>query len=144
MNKGFTLVEILIVIGISALLLSLGTMSLYGFHSSQTVDNEARRLVSVLKSAQEKSIGQDGGSAWGVSFPGNNSYTLFRGSDSLVTETHTLKSPLTMTLNVITSNVIFSKATGKPTPAGSIELFDGVAANNKTVTISPQGKIDYQ
>lgn len=147
MNKGFTLIEILIVVGISALLLSLGVMSLYGFHSSQTVDNEARRLVSVLKSAQEKSIGQDGDSRWGVSFvvtPGSYSYSLFREIPFLETEFHDLKPALTMTITDIGSSVLFTKATGKPVPAGNIELSDGNPANTKTVTISPQGKIDYE
>ena len=152
MRKGFTLLEILIVIGISVALLSFGALSLNGLRSGQSIESEARQLVAVLQSAQEKSIGQDDGSNWGVYFdtiPDRDIYYLYQVDQGIpdgVIDTHILDASMDLELPAPdqTLSVIFSKATGQPTAAAAITITDGNPETARNVTISAQGRIDYE
>lgn len=55
MKKGFTLVEIIVVMGISALLLGVVVAGQREFSRKKTVDNEAASIISNLRQAQSQS-----------------------------------------------------------------------------------------
>lgn len=148
MRKGFTLLEILIVIGISAALLSFGALSLNGLRSGRSIESEARQLVAVLQNAQERSIGQDEGSRWGVTFDTSSqrhSYSLYQASTTIITsDIQVLKTGLQISLAApVTSTVVFEKASGVPEAATTITISDGNPDTAKNVTVSAQGRIDY-
>lgn len=65
-QRGFTLVEVLIVTGIVAILATFTALSLVGFRSGQNLEFDAERIVAVLKMAQQNSILQEEESEWGV------------------------------------------------------------------------------
>lgn len=167
MKRGFTLIEILIVVAIGAVLLGVGVLSLNGLRSGNTVESEAQQLVAVLRSAQEKSIGQDTGgtasaSRWGVYFDvvsQRQSYALFQVDESLkatigfvgipgtTIDLHTLPSSLTLTFQGggVTSTLIFSKADGRPVATTTIEIKDDDRQNIfKNVIITSHGSIGYE
>lgn len=55
-SKGFTLIELIVVIGIMSLLASVGLVSYGNFTKKQIVQEEARKFVSVLRKAQNDAI----------------------------------------------------------------------------------------
>jgi prepilin-type N-terminal cleavage/methylation domain-containing protein len=160
LNYGFTLIEVLIVIVIGIILLGAGFFSLNAFRSSQTVQSEIEQLVAVLRSAQEKSSGQDSDSRWGVYFDVSGArdiYYLYQVDEVLkatdpydgvpgsILDKKTLKSPLEITMTApVTSTIVFAKSTGRPDGTTTITLSNGNPDMDGTITISAQGKIDYQ
>ena len=150
MRRGFTLIELLIVIGISAVLLAVGVLSLNRLRSGNAVEIEAQQLVAVLRSAQEKAIGQDSGSRWGVYFDivsERNFYSLYEASTTIniTVDTHTLKTGMLITLAApVTSTIIFDKVTGRPEASTTITISDGNPATAKSVIITAQGRISYE
>lgn len=160
MRAGFTLIEILIVATIMVIAVGGGMLFLINFRSGQNVDSAARKMVAVLQSAQEKAIGAQLESRWGVYFDtagARDSYYLFQvneiskatplyvGIPGEVIDRHTLSSriQLVMTTPGITSTVVFAKATGRPDAIGTIQITGDDGSLAKNVTIGAQGRIDY-
>jgi len=81
---GFTLVELLIVIGITAALSVVGV----GFYANQQkvkiLENTAQEIASYLKYTQQKSVSQEQGLQWGIHFDnpssGSDFYALYTGT----------------------------------------------------------------
>lgn len=81
-KKGFTLTELLVVIGILAILLGLGMPAFRNFEKKSDLDRTAEILVNVLRLAQSKTLASEGAEKWGVFFStSSNQYILFRGED---------------------------------------------------------------
>ncbi len=83
-NHGFTLIEISIVLAITALLLSLAMISLTRVQTNTYVDTSAQSLLSDIKLQQTNAmngrLSQSGTTTqYGIHFE-TNSYTLFEGN----------------------------------------------------------------
>ena len=83
MRKGFTLIELVVVMGIFTTLLGISTINLSGAQLRSSLNSAVEVFVTDLKSQQLRSmVGEDdgGGSAqsYGVHFE-SDSYTLFEG-----------------------------------------------------------------
>lgn len=160
MKKGFTLIEIILVIAVGVILLAVGALSLTGLRSARTLETETQQLVAVLQASQEKAAGQDMGSRWGVYFDitaERNAYFLFQVDEDLqatpeygdipgaILDSHTLSPGLTLVLeNGVTSSLIFAKGTGRPTAAATITVTSGSEETAKNVIITAQGRISYE
>ncbi len=163
MQRGFTLIEILIVFAIITIIAGVGVYSFLGYHQSQQVEDEARSLVAFLKSAQEKSIDQESSSRWGVYFDtlgdDRDSYYLYQVDEDIlgaggyteapgsIMDQRALRSNLTLGLPAagITANVIFQKNSGLPVSGATVQIISEFnPAFNKTVSVSTTGLIDYQ
>jgi len=86
MKKGFTVVELLVSIGILTVLFALTTINLTRLPSSASQSTSYNRLISDLRSQQTKAmVGYDsaetpiGSKPYGIHFE-NTSYILFAGS----------------------------------------------------------------
>ena len=158
--SGFTLIELLVVIGIGLALLGVSVLGLIGLRSGQGIEIEARQLVAVLQSAQEKAIGAESESRWGVYFDiagARDFYYLFQVDEALKADpdyvgmpgaaisSHAVNSNIALTLTdpLSTSSVVFSKAAGRPNGTAIINLTTGDATTEKNVTVNTQGRIDY-
>lgn len=84
MRKGFTLVELLVIMGIVSLLVSFVVISILKPQSSSSLSSTTNQLISDVRSQQLKSmVGETGtieASPSGVFF-GPTSYTLFYGGN---------------------------------------------------------------
>jgi len=83
-QKGFTLLEVLIVAGITTILAGVGITSYVNQQRAKLLDTSVQEVVSYLHYAQQKSMAQEDGNQWGVHFEnpasGNDFYSLYTGA----------------------------------------------------------------
>ena len=163
-SRGFTLIEVLLVMGITAVLLVMGAINMLGYIGRQNLESETRAIVALMRDAQSKAMSQEEESRWGVYLYNNagedrDYYAIFQADEALVASTSyngipgTTLERKTMRSNVeftspdsATSTIIlFSKVSGLPN-ASTTAVLQRVddASNQKTVYISGNGKIDYE
>lgn len=138
-KNGFSLLEILLVIGILIILGSVAFSSFINYQIVIEADEEANRIRSLLRSAQGKAISFEENSQWGVHFSnpsaGSSSYELFVGSTypGIIKETVYLSSRFIFTHPAIdtTQDIMFQKRSGKSTSSTAI-----------TITIAPKSGQD--
>lgn len=152
--KGFTIIEIIIVIAIIAVLFGTGFLRLLDYRQHQTLNSTKQSIVAILRDAQNRSISQESGARWGVHFenpPGtaNNFYELFSGasySQNNVVSRNNLDPEIKFIdpADGITKDVIFLPITGKLGAVASttIALFSDSSVSS-TIAIDLNGKIQY-
>ena len=135
--SGFTLVELLIIIGLFTILSSFAVINLIRPQTKANLDATVTVLISDIKEQQLKAmIGDAGGDtpgAYGVYF-GTNQYTLFKGSTYSPSDTNnfvvSFQGDATSTTTFASSQVVFSQRSGE------VASF---SASNNTVTITSSG-----
>lgn len=84
MKKGFTLIEVIIVLVILSILMLASVPVITGYQREVEVQNVAETIVSKLRYAQSKSIVGEGTDTWGLHFdttdPDQNFVALFHGT----------------------------------------------------------------
>jgi len=83
-KKGFTLIEILIVVAISTILSGISFSSYVNHRRAKLLEFTKQEIVGYLRYAQQKSISQEGGNQWGIHFEnpdsGDDFYALYHGT----------------------------------------------------------------
>ena len=154
MKKGFTVVELLVSIGILMVLFALTTINLTGLPSSASQSSSYDRLVSDLRSQQTMAmIGYDaavppaGGVSYGVHFE-SNSYTVFTGLSysSINPSNFVVRLDPNLTFKDIKfpgSQVVFETGTGDITGYvvgdDSVSITDAVTGGIKTLRLNKHG-----
>ncbi len=127
-EKGFSLIEILLVISLMVIILSLATPNLFNPLGKEKVSSLTNDLTANIKDAQTKAmhsetLGQGATSEFGVHFTANN-YTIFRGTIFNPADADnfsvSVESGLTINPNLPClsspndcNNIVFSKLTGE-------------------------------
>ena len=151
-KKGFSLLEILLVMGILAI---LGTVAFSSFVNYQIVveaDEEANRIRSLLRFAQGKSINFEENSQWGVHFfnpsSGSPLYELFAGSSypGTIKETAYLPPRFTFTSPAVgtVQDIIFKKRNGESMDSSTITItITPTSGQNQSrnISVTSQGNI---
>lgn len=144
-NKGFTLVELSVVIGILAVLLGFTTINLVGSQQAASLTSAEEVLLADLKHQQLKSmIGDTEGRAtsdsYGIHFD-SNQYVLFHGA-YLVGEPSNFAINLdsNMQFNTPGFNIVFEKVTGETAPI-IIELQDNPSSKLKRIHLNIFGTV---
>ena len=88
-RRGFTALEIVIVVSILSLLGSLSLVSFLNARRVQDLVTAGNDLVVVLRLAQQKAASGEGGSAWGVRLE-QGQYVMFQGTSYAVAATTTV------------------------------------------------------
>ena len=57
-RRAFTLIELIIVMGLLAIVISVGMPSLQGFFHGRTLDSEARRLLTLTRHGQSRAVSE--------------------------------------------------------------------------------------
>ena len=146
-QKGFTLIEIMIVLAIFGMILTFGLIATLDSFKRNTVQAEESILVSALEKARSRSMSNMFGSTNGVCYIAPN-YVIFRG---------TVCNPLLSTNELISANenianlsnfsdstkfptIVFSQLAGTTTNA-TIYMTDGV--KSATTIINYEGTINW-
>lgn len=152
--RGITLIELLIVLGIIAIIMSVGAVNFFGFKQKNDLDLAANQIVSVLRNAQERSRSQEDGSDWGVRFgnpiSGGDFFSLFKGnvfSDAGVVSRINI-SPTVIFIDPAensSKDVVFGKITGLPNASTTIIIaLRSDSSKTKTITVNSNGRIHLQ
>jgi prepilin-type N-terminal cleavage/methylation domain-containing protein len=142
--NSFTLVELLIVIGIIAILASFSLFLGFDFYKSQQLETQTEKILQTLRRAQAKSMSVELDSSFGVYFDNNNKkYILFKGNSYSPQDPYNEEFDLPTIINLSgLSEIVFSKSEGKPNLTGNIILT--VNSKQRIININEIGKIEIQ
>ena len=148
---GFTLVELLIVIGITATISVIGIGFYANQQKSKLLETTAQEIASYLRYAQKKSETQEQGLQWGVHFEnpasGSDFYGLYTGT-SYSTTTEVKYLPVGIQFSTPSTgnsiNVSFNKLTGFLS-GGSYQqiILINTSSSTKNVLVCQKGIISY-
>lgn len=151
MTKGYTIIELLIVMGIFAIFFGFASLNLLGVRSKTSLATTTDVLVSDLRSQQVKSMTGDTGGGpqninYGIYFT-PNSYILFKGTYNPVDTTNFTvdvdEAIITTTLagSIITFNKGSGEIVGFDPNANSIRLTSNISTSSKIITLNRFGVI---
>ncbi len=142
----FTLLELLIVVGITGILATVGISTYYSHQKLKLLDSTAQEIVSYLRYAQQKAIAQEENSAWGVHFEnptsGRGFYSLYKGeSYSSPVDTKYLPAGIDFVSpdEGQTLDIPFYKLVGNSS-GGTITII-GYQNQVRTITVQSQGLV---
>lgn len=147
--KGFSLIEILVVMAILMLILGLGLMTNMDSYRRYMFQSENKNLISSLAKVRSESLTNKNQSPHGICFEeAQKKLVLFQGPSYAVRV-----SPIFIDLNPLTSvsstpnnflctngGIIFSQLSGTTTP---IEIVINQYQKVSTTTINYEGRIDW-
>ena len=138
MTRGFTLVEIMIVIGLILIVIS-ATLPLGGnWYRLNNFDSVYNLTLSSLRKAQAYAIDKKNNTVWGVCLTGST-IRLFAGTCASPTIKNDYSLPSDITVSGL-STVTFSNLRGEPSAPQTITIDSG--DKTKTITINLLGGID--
>lgn len=142
-NRGFTILELALVIGIGVLLVGLTLPIAVRFYQLTIANETARDIASALRRAERSASFGVSASAFGVQFFPDR-YIEFRGdtyASRITSEDAVIPLPLGTTISGMPLEIVFAEQTGTPTATGTlaISLFEQTHA----IRISDNGLIEY-
>lgn len=142
---GFTLVEILVVIGMLAFIGTLTFQVLGRFRSASELDSGVRQVIALLRTAQSKTLAAESDTRFGVHFERDRAI-LFRGASYTPTSTanETVLLPRSLVIDPITlsgggADVLFDRLTGRTAHQGNVTIRTDSAS--RVVTIEASGQV---
>jgi prepilin-type N-terminal cleavage/methylation domain-containing protein len=151
MQRGFTLIEIIIVSAMAAVLVLAAVPFFASFGASHQIDVNAQDLLSALRRAESAAMGGKENSKFGVYFttgPGA-SFVFFRGDtyltrDTTYDEVYFLPQVVSLSLNLGgATEITFGKLKGAPSVFGTITLTNN-NGETKILDINQVGRINLQ
>lgn len=135
--KGFTLVELLLVMGIFAILAAFTTINLIQPQTKSSLDSTINMLIADLKQQQVEAMIGEAASQFGIQFD-SSSYTIIKDDFTV-----SLDSNLSLSNNFPLSRVVFNKRSGELENTGSITITDS-GGNAKTINVNKLGVVNIQ
>lgn len=152
MTRGFTIVELLVVVAIVFILAISAVPGLRNFRLASDLENSAEEMINVLRLAQQKTVSSEGASSWGIYFSTSTSphqYTLFKGEsyssrEASADEVHKISSDVLISgVNLGGGfEVVFNRISGISQQQGTISLvLKSDASKTKIVYIDSSGQV---
>ncbi|MDO8424316.1 MAG: prepilin-type N-terminal cleavage/methylation domain-containing protein [bacterium] len=129
-QSAFTLIEVLVVLGILTILVGLTIPAFRYFGSGASLKNSTGEVISILRTAQNKTLASEGANQWGVYFStSTNQYVLFQGTNyasrnASFDEPHNPSSGVEIYQADLGGGgeVVFDRVTGRTNFPGSLSL----------------------
>jgi Tfp pilus assembly protein FimT len=147
--KGFTVIEIIIVVVISIALVAMATVSFSNFRQNQLLNSDVNKAVSVINEARSKTLSSQDFSQYGARLESSR-IILFKGATypggGISTSTFSSFIEISnISLNSGGNDAIFQKLTGKTDNYGTVTFrVKADASKTKTINIKSTGIIDAQ
>jgi type II secretory pathway pseudopilin PulG len=133
------LIELLIVIGIIAILASVTFLSLFGTRRQNDLKGATQSIVALLREARSHSVAQDSGTIWGVHFDSTVTpafYALFKTSYNSSNTVGYYSLPVNIRYATTsfsasgTLDITFTQISGTPSASTTVtlELFSGAGS----------------
>jgi prepilin-type N-terminal cleavage/methylation domain-containing protein len=147
--RGFTVIEVILVVAIFSILVGLVTVNLFKFQHTSQLSSSLAGFLADYKEQQIKAMVGDSENTGSVASYGvhlqTSSYTLFRNSYGTGNFTLSLPSTLQFTTTFPSSQVIFATGSGALTTFTSgqntITIKDTVDGSQKVITINRYGVV---
>ena len=151
-NNAFTLVELILIMGLFSLLVMISGINLIKPQVSASIDTTVNQIVSDLKSQQIKSMsgstdGLSSSQNFGIYFE-SDKYTLFTGSSYNSSDSRNfivhLATGLSLSNNLTSSQIVFSKINGEIVSytSGSYVQLSHSSGGSQIINISSLGVVD--
>ena len=151
-RRGFTMVELLLVITLLSFIFGMGAKALAGFSENHNLRVTGEKLVQTIREARVNAVAQQRDSAWGVYLDDSvkpEKYVLYKGgsyatrdpSFDRVTELTRKVVFRNIELNGGKSEIAFGKRSGFTSEHGSFQLVAG--DNFYSIAVNALGFADY-
>ena len=150
-QKGLTLIEILVVLGIIGVILSFSSLVDLNLFKGDIFRSEEYTIISLLEKARSRAMSNMYDSAHGVCYIAPN-YVVFRESDGhcangiasneLTPANANIASALNSNFTANFPTVVFARLAGSTTNA-TINMTDGVKSATPPITINNEGTINW-
>jgi len=142
LSRGFTLVEIMLVVGIIGLLTTISTSVYNSFKTHENLEITTIGVVEAIRHAQGNSQSGKGDSSWGVKVLASSA-VIFKGSSYASRDTSADQS-LGFSGGVEASGlseIVFTKIIGSTTDTGTVTLTNSYGSKN--ILINEKGTLTY-
>jgi prepilin-type N-terminal cleavage/methylation domain-containing protein len=149
MNKGVTIIEILLVIAIITIVLAISVVGFSALNARKALETDTIKIVSAFNDARSKTLSSKGPSQYGVHIEATE-VVVFRGTSYSASDpeneviTLSPSSRITqMNLSSAGSDIIFSRLTGASSKSGTITVgLVNDPATTRLVTIYLTGIVE--
>lgn len=148
MQKGFSLMEIVVVIAIMSMIGTFVVIAYAKFNSSQALEKDALQVISVLNQARSLTLSSKGNSQYGVHF-GSSEVVLFTGENFQSEAESNIPVALNRLVSVSAdlsgggSEVVFERLTGRTAQSGTVALsLLGEATSTRSLIIYETGVVE--
>lgn len=149
-GRGFTLLEIVVVVGIMAVLSGIIVTSFSGFTEGRLIDVYTEEITSLLNKGRLDTIASLGGYQYGVHFESSR-LVYFRGTTFTEPDVNNIEVTLDNALEIsaITltgggADVVFERLSGITNQPGSIVMrVKNTPTKNVTITIDQTGVVGF-
>lgn len=146
-KKGFTIIEILVVLGIIGLLVGIALPSLSKFRSSKALDTTSEGVLVVLSTARGDTLSAKAGEQYGVHFEAGK-FVLYTGATYSGADPDNKEYILENIIEISSftnADVLFDKLTGNTAQDGTVVLrVKADTATTRTITIAKSGIASLQ
>lgn len=146
-SRGFTIIEILIAIGLLAIIFSFGLFISFDFYKSYSIHSERNIIVSILQKARSQALDNINQQPHGVHFQDNFGleYIIFEGPvyDALNPGNFSpIKSAsnITITSPTLPFDVVFTQLSANSSDK-TITISDGIKSYD--VSVNQEGRINW-
>lgn len=151
-KSGFTLIELVVVMGILLMLFGFLSFNLVGVQRKISINSTADDLVSDMASQQTKAMSGEGsisGESYGIYFQ-SDKYTLFKGTSYSSSDSNnfvvSLESGISFSnINLLGNSIIFSNRNGELSSfsqsQNSVTINDSQGQKTETITINRYGVV---
>ena len=141
-NPGFTLLEILIVIGIISLLAAIILWSFAAFRNDKLLDGAAEDVLSLLHEAQTRTLSSDGATRYGVYFESGKITLVPDNKEALLHNSLTISA---ISLAGGEATIMFNRLTGGTDQDGTVTVsLVADSSQRRVIAVSAAGGIGVE